>query len=424
MATIRPVIAFDDRRSDGTWRVAYRLYHGKILFISTSNYVGMESIDKETKELKESYITHFLSDELKQYRKSISELGNRIRLMSCESLRDHLLNLNEEVDFFKFAESYIQEVVSLKSRSSIVTYKAIVAAIKQYHKQDILTPLEITDFFITRFELFLMHSKDRELSKSTVNIYIQLFKKMFNEMKRKYNNDAIGDIKIPHNPFAGRIRLKRSKPKDKSLDIKTIRRIREIDPKIHKTNKHIGQDCFMLIFMMLGINLKDIYDNILSITPESDRMEYNRSKTQGRRVDEAFISVKIPEEARPYIERIQKFLLRKNYSDYQTFYHAVKTKLVAIGNELGIESLGTYHARHSFSNIAINDLLVDPYHVSLSLNHIDGVLNSTRPYVKPNWSFIDIVQTKVIEYLFEDQKKETKRINNIFSKINLVSLKY
>lgn len=422
MATIKAIVRKDNKRTDGTWRVSYRLYHGKILHIPTSHYIGAESIDKDTDEIKEEFITNFIAEELKTLRKNISQLGRKIDLMTCEKLREYLVETDKTMDFFKFSTLYIGKIVEKKSESSKVTYTAVINNLKLYHKHKELSPLEITEHFVAEFEYFLLYDKDNPVKPSTVNIYIQLFKKMFKEMKKKFNNAAIGDIKIPHDPFESWERLKKTKVRSKELSIETIRKIRDMNPKINKTNKGIGQDCFMLIFMMLGMNLKDIWENILKIGPESSRVDYNRSKTQGRRVDEAFISVAIPNESRPYINRIQDFLIRKRYKSYNSFYHAVKSKLVVIGDELGIDSLGTYHARHSFSNIAVNELGVDYYHMSLALNHIDGLNSSTRHYIKPNWTFIDQVQRKVVDHLYQDHQKKVIRNNNIFSNINLIPL--
>ncbi|MDM1049399.1 phage integrase SAM-like domain-containing protein [Sphingobacterium hotanense] len=423
MATIKPVVRKTNKRTDGTWRVSYRLYHGKILYIPTTHYVGPDSIDKDTDEIKEEFVTNYIAEELKTLRKNISQLGRKIDLMSCEKLREYLVKIDDTMDFFKFSTLYIGKIVDKKSESSKVTYTAVINNLKLYHKFEELSPLEITEHFVADFEYFLLYDKQNPVKPSTVNIYIQLFKKMFKEMKKKFNNAAIGDIKIPHDPFEGWERLKKNKVRSRELDIEMIRKIRDIDTKINKTDKRIGQDCFMLIFMMLGMNLKDIWNNIPDLEDDALRIDYNRSKTKGRRVDEAFISVAIPEEARPYIKRVKDFLKRKNYTTYNSFYHAVKTKLVVIGDELGIDSLGTYHARHSFSNIAVNKLGVDYYHISLALNHIDGLNSSTRHYIKPNWTFIDNAQRKVIDYLYADQKNEPKSVGNIFSKINLKPLK-
>lgn len=81
--------------------------------------------------------------------------------------------------------------------------------------------------------------------------------------------------------------------------------LQQLDRSLHSmTDDQMARSCFLLIFMMLGINLKDIYNNVLSTTPELDRMEYNRSKSQGRRVEKAFIRVKKSEKLRPCNERI------------------------------------------------------------------------------------------------------------------------
>ncbi|NGM63921.1 hypothetical protein G5B43_01445 [Sphingobacterium sp. SGR-19] len=56
----------------------------------------------------------------------------------------------------------------------------------------------------------------------------------------------------------------------------------------------------MLSFDLCGINAVDLYQ--LSERDIRDgRVDYNRSKTEGKRKDNAFISIKIVEEARPLL---------------------------------------------------------------------------------------------------------------------------
>lgn len=53
------------------------------------------------------------------------------------------------------------------------------------------------------------------------------------------------------------------------------------------------------------------------------RVDYNRSKTKGKRRDKAFISIKIIDEAKPLLEKyIGK--LSKRYSGMTTFNSALK----------------------------------------------------------------------------------------------------
>jgi hypothetical protein len=62
----------------------------------------------------------------------------------------------------------------------------------------------------------------------------------------------------------------------------------------------IARDLFMLSFYLCGMNAVDLYkaDKI-----EKGRINYNRSKTEGRRKNKAFISIKVPTESSPLIEK-------------------------------------------------------------------------------------------------------------------------
>ncbi len=55
----------------------------------------------------------------------------------------------------------------------------------------------------------------------------------------------------------------------------------------------------MLIFMMIGMNLKDIWEAIPQLPDIALRINYNRSKTKGRRVDAQKIELEsLKEECR------------------------------------------------------------------------------------------------------------------------------
>ena len=70
----------------------------------------------------------------------------------------------------------------------------------------------------------------------------------------------------------------------------------------------------MLSFYLCGINAGDIY-NIRKTDIVNGRICYNRVKTNGRRRDNAFISLKVVDEAKPLIEKyIETFL--KHYPTY------------------------------------------------------------------------------------------------------------
>ena len=117
-------------------------------------------------------------------------------------------------------------------------------------------------------------------------------------------------------------------------------------------------DCFKMSFCLLGINTADLYN---ATELDGDTLVYQRTKTKDRRADHAEIHVKIP----PYIKDIvskyrdneRVFVFHRHYANMKAFNKAVNIGLKSIGNELGIDNLEYYAARHSMATIAVNDVL-------------------------------------------------------------------
>jgi len=63
-----------------------------------------------------------------------------------------------------------------------------------------------------------------------------------------------------------------------------------------------AQGIFCISLIALGINAKDVYS--LRKT-QSDRIEYERSKTKDKRADNAFISLNTQPELIPYIKKFE-----------------------------------------------------------------------------------------------------------------------
>ena len=83
---------------------------------------------------------------------------------------------------------------------------------------------------------------------------------------------------------------------------------------------------------------------------------------------------------------------------------SINIGLKQIGNELGIDDLQFYSARHSFATIAANDLRIDRYTVNLMLNHTDNSMKVTELYIKEDFGPINDANKKLLDYVFEKSK--------------------
>ena len=79
--------------------------------------------------------------------------------------------------------------------------------------------------------------------------------------------------------------------------------------------------------------------------------------------------------------------------------------------EIGIDYIQFYSARHSFATIARNECDISKDDISLCLNHSDGK-TITDTYINRDFSRIDKVISKVADYVFGESLSSTSSINN------------
>ena len=136
-----------------------------------------------------------------------------------------------------------------------------------------------------------------------------------------------------------------------------------------------------------------------------DRIEYNRSKTKGKRKDKAFISIKIPYEARDLILKYQ-YVLSQRYSTNSGLNKALSKGMRQIQVLTKIQDVTFYWARHTFGNIARNKCRKSKDDVALALNHVDNGRKTTDIYLEKDWTIVDEVQDAVIKYLRRVSKED------------------
>jgi integrase len=160
----------------------------------------------------------------------------------------------------------------------------------------------------------------------------------------------------------------------------------------------------MLSFCLWGTNAIDLYE----CTDYKDgRIIYNRKKTKNRRDDGAKISIKVEPEIMPLVEKYRDktgkrvFCFYQMYSNSATFNSTIGKGLQRMREEIGIDNLIFYSARHSFATIAVNDVGIDKYKVHQMLNHVDGEMKITDIYVRKSWKPMDEANRKLLDFVFE-----------------------
>src|SRR5690606_455509 len=212
------------------------------------------------------------------------------------------------------------------------------------------------------------------------------------EVKREFNDEDTGKIIIKNNPFSTYKILPKKRKKHKNL---TAQQIISIKHHVPETSRgQFARDIFMLSFYMCGMNAVDIFNHWNRLKESPERIGYNRSKTENKREDGAFISVKISEVAKEIIQRIDM-----KYKNIDRLNNTLSIGLRSFMNDLNFEELTMLHARHSFATIARNDLDISREDVAIALNHVSEENRITDTYIAPDWSKIDRVQSQVIDVI-------------------------
>ena len=177
---------------------------------------------------------------------------------------------------------------------------------------------------------------------------------------------------------------------------------------IHKGAKgtcrfDLAKDCFILSFCMMGINSVDLYN---ATELRGNRLVYNRTKTKDRRLDKAKMEVIVPDMVLPIIKKYRDstgkrlFKFYKDYRDHKAFNKAINKGLKEIGEQLGIDDLEYYAARHSWATIALNKCGIDKYTVHAALNHVDESMRVTDIYIERDFVNENKANAKVVTYVF------------------------
>ncbi len=249
--------------------------------------------------------------------------------------------------------------------------------------------------------------EEKGLSDSGLYNQMRDLRTLFNAARNHYNNEDLGIYRIKHYPFK---KYKVGSPpltKKRNNTLEQVLAIRDCITK-PESRTELAKELYMLSFYLCGMNAVDLYQ-LTQRDIRNGRVDYNRSKTESKRKDKAFISIKIVEEAKPLLEKyIGKFSLR--YSSCECLNWALCKGMEQLRKLTGIPELTLYWARHTFANTARNDCRMSKDDVALALNHVDEGNRVTDIYIAKDWKIVDDVQRKVIAQIRKVEIKVMKKM--------------
>ncbi len=423
--TVKAMVFKHHRKVDGSYNVKIILLHeGKRKYLDTSHFVVKKQLTKDYK-IKDPFIAEQVEKQLRDYRKEISELAEKLIYFTADSLADHLLNKNEDINFIKFCDQHIKKLKSEGRDGTAATHRVIRNSLVDYFKRESFSINEIHSNMLVSYEKYLrserklkrfnqlgnpVYSIKKGLSDSGLHNHMRDLRTLFNAAREKYNNEDIGIYKVKHYPFK---KYKVGSPpptRKRNNTLEEVLKIRDCITQVD-SRAELAKELYMLSFYLCGINAVDLY-NLTDNNIKNGRINYNRSKTERKRKDNAFISIKVPKVATSLLEKYVG-LLSSRYANTYCLNWALCKGMEQLRTITGIQGITLYWARHTFATVARNKCRMSKDDIALALNHVDSGNKITDIYIEKDWKIIDDVQRKVIKKLKKAEQKIFKSKSNV-----------
>ncbi|EHQ26500.1 site-specific integrase [Mucilaginibacter paludis] len=437
MATLSAKVFKHHKKADGTYNVKICVYHKtERVFMDTEHYVSDKKLTKSL-EIKDTFILKVLNNTLDGYREEISRLGNKLDFYTAKDLKEYLSKSNESVDFLQFCQIHINTLKANGQVKSATNYNTVANSLQDFFNRKSLPIEEITLRTLYAYERYLRGARKMErtnqfgktytietkgISDAGVHNYLRDFRGLFSAAMAYYNKPSLGITLITYSPFTEYKIVDAPETKKRNIEIEQVKLIRDCKVKAG-SRAELARDMFMLSFYLCGINAVDLYHSRYVV--RNGRMEYNRSKTKGKRKDKAFISIQVPSEA---VGLLSKYgdCLGERYATIGNLNAALSEGMVEVCKTTELSGITYYWARHTFGNLARNKCRMSKDDVALALNHVDHGRTTTDIYLDKDWSIVDEVQDAVLNLLRSLDKKQdddpfaTVRI--LFNQIELPKL--
>ena len=420
MLTIRAEVQKDKKRTDGTYNVKVRFIKDKkVKRISTNLFATDADLTSDLK-LKEGTIIRQEADRLVlHYRTIINSLHLDSGNYDVNAIVNRLLCKEEAekpIDFIAFSRKWISET-TIKGKDNYAT--ALKSFIRFIGKEE-LDIKKLTVDLLEEYREFLINEREERVktlvaegkrvpSNRSLSLYLTSLRHLYGEAQKFYNKPDKGLMRIPHTPFEYFKIPKQEATRKRALQPQQIRAIWNIPyQEIYKGAKHtcrpdLAKDCFILSFCLMGINSVDLYN---ATELKENKLVYERTKTKDRRQDKAKMVVTVHQMLLPIIEKYRDttgkrlFRFYRDYRDHKAFNKALNKGLKEIGDQLGINDLEYYAARHSWATIALNKCGIDKYTVHAALNHVDESMRVTDIYIERDFVNENKANAKVVKYVF------------------------
>ena len=405
---------------DGTYNVKVRFIKDKkVKRVSTDLFATDSDLTSDLKLKEESIVKQEADRLVLHYRTMVNSLHFDSENCDVSEIVNRLLcnaEAEKPIDFIAFSKKWISET-TIKGKDNYTT--ALNSFIRFLGKEE-LEIKKITVDLLEQYRDYIINVRNERVkalqaegkrvpSNRCLSLYLMSLRHLYGEAQRFYNKPDKGLMRIPHTPFEYFKIPKQEATRKRAVTPQQIKAIWSLPyQNIHKGVKHtcrpdLAKDCFILSFCLMGINSADLYNATLL---RDNRLVYCRTKTKERRLDKAKMEVVVPDMVLPIIEKYRDttgqrlFRFYKDYRDHKAFNKAINKGLKEIGDQLNIDDLEFYAARHSWATIALNKCGIDKYTVHAALNHVDESMRVTDIYIERDFVNENKANAKVIKYVF------------------------
>lgn len=405
---------------DGTYNVKVRFIKDKkVKRVSTDLFATDSDLTSDLKLKEESIVKQEADRLVLHYRTMVNSLHFDSENCDVSEIVNRLLCKEEAekpIDFIAFSKKWISET-TIKGKDNYTT--ALNSFIRFLGKEE-LEIKKITVDLLEQYRDYIINVRNERVkalqaegkrvpSNRCLSLYLMSLRHLYGEAQRFYNKPDKGLMRIPHTPFEYFKIPKQEATRKRAVTPQQIKAIWSLPyQNIHKGVKHtcrpdLAKDCFILSFCLMGINSADLYNATLL---RDNRLVYCRTKTKERRLDKAKMEVVVPDMVLPIIEKYRDttgqrlFRFYKDYRDHKAFNKAINKGLKGIGDQLNIDDLEFYAARHSWATIALNKCGIEKYTVHAALNHVDESMRVTDIYIERDFVNENKANAKVVKYVF------------------------
>ena len=411
MITFKAIIIPGNKRKDGTYPVNIRVtFKGKTRRLATTLVCTPVDLTRSLK-IKNPTILNKSEALIARMRDAVKDLSPfDLETHDVDWVVSHIKDsLTQEafrLDFFAWSDGYILT----KSETTRRVYSCALNALERFlgrrsidindiSRSMLIGFMEMVDneprmhFNAKTGEIVPTGAKKIPMAASTK--HLSKLEHLFNAAKDKYNDEDSGRILIPRSPFSKITKVYPVSNGQSNLGQDLMQRI--ISYRTDNGVMRTAMDMFIVSFGLMGANMADLY----SAKPFQGEWVYNRQKTRTRRADRAEMRVAIPEQLRPYLERLKgtggwwlnglhSFASTKDFATRR-----VNRCLRRWCEDNGVEVFTFYAARHTWASMA-RRVGVDKSTIDECLSHVGGH-RLVDIYADKDWNLINDANQKVLE---------------------------